>query len=138
MEELGVMAPNREHISFIPQRTSQTWFYNAIVKAQTLRNCLTEIVLRGFDSTGVVRHNTTCCSVCSSGEVPREQQDILQPSAKQYRKRPHAVRVVSSELMVELEVKLQQERDAIIAEKPSFRILGPQYVCCNCHKRYLY
>ena len=70
MEELGVMAPNREHISFIPQRTSQTWFYNAIVKAQTLRNCLTEIVLRGFDSTGVVRHNTTCCSVCSLGEVP--------------------------------------------------------------------
>ena len=88
-------------------------------------------MLRGLDSTGVVRHNTTCCSVCSLGDVPCERLDILKPSAKQYRRRPPAVRVVSSELMVELEVKLQRERDAIIAEKPSFRILVPQYVCCN-------
>ena len=62
------------------------------------------------------------------GEVPCERLDVLKPIAQKYQRRPPAVR---DELMQELEVKLQGERDSIIAEKPSFRILGPQYVCCN-------
>ena len=87
--------------------------------------------MRGLDSTSVVRHNTACCSVCSMGEVPCERLDVLKPIAQKYKKRPPAVRIVTDELMQELEVKLQGERDSIIAEKASFRILGPQYICCN-------
>ena len=94
-------------------------------------NCLRDILLRGLGSSAVVRHNTACCTVCCTGGVPCARLDILQPGTRKYHKKPATVREISESLSKQLQVALEQERDKILAEKPSYRILGSQYVCSD-------
>ena len=63
--------------------------------------------------------------------MPYSRLDILSQGRRQYRKKPTAVRVVSSELQNKLEDSLKLERSAILSEHPHMQILGLQYVCCD-------
>lgn len=94
-------------------------------------NCLRDMLLRGLESSRVVRDSTTCCSVCSQGKVPYTRLDILKVGARQYRKKPTVVREISVKLKEKLELELKRERDCIIAEQPQSQILGAQYMCCD-------
>ena len=91
-------------------------------------NCLRDILLRGLGSSTAVRHNTACCTVCCT---PCARLDILQPGTRKYRKKPATVREISESLSKQLQVALEKERDKILAEKPSYRILGSQYICSD-------
>ena len=92
-------------------------------------NCLKDILLRCLGSSSVVSHNTACCSVCCTNVVPYARLDVLKPGTRQYHKRPTALREMPEALTNNF-VALQQERDQM-AEKPSYHILGPQYICSD-------
>ena len=93
-------------------------------------NCLRNILLKGLESSRVVQDSSVCCSVCI-GKVPYHKLDILKSEARQYRKRPIAVRDISVDLKKQLEIDLKLERSSIISEQPHACIFGEQYVCCD-------
>ena len=70
--------------------------------------------------------------MCCTDGVPYARLDILQPGTRKYRKKPAIVREIpDSALSKQLQIALEQECDKILAEKPSFRILGSQYICSD-------
>lgn len=69
--------------------------------------------------------------MCCTDGVPYARLDILQPGTRKYRKKPATVREIPDSLSQQLQIALEQERDKILAEKPSFRILGSQYICSD-------
>lgn len=88
-------------------------------------------MLKGLESSGVVRHSSTCCQVCSCGIIPYGRLDILKPGTRQYRKKPRTVRCISDDVMKELEAKLHHERKQFLDENSCYRIFGPQCICCD-------
>ena len=99
--------------------------------SKSTENCLRGILLKGLESSCVVRQNTACCSVCCGGKVPYPKLDLLTPGPRQYRKSSPAVREISVDLKKKLELELKEERNSVMAERPHMRLLGPQYMCCD-------
>ena len=70
---------------------------------------------------------SSCCTVCTSGEVPLA--DLLRPIAvKTVRRKPRAVRTISETLSKDMSTRLKDERSIIISEIPSLAMLGQQFV----------
>ena len=69
------------------------------------------------------------CSIAIG--VPYPKLDVLKPGIRQYHKKPTAVREISEALTKQLQVELEEDRNKILAEKPCYRILGPQCICSD-------
>ena len=67
--------------------------------------------------------------MCCTDGVLYTRLDILQPGYRKYCKKPATVREIPDSLSKQLQIALEQERDKILAEKPSFR--GSQYICSD-------
>ena len=61
--------------------------------------------------------------------MPYPRLDILAQGPRRYKKKPHVVRLVSSEQKKHLEARLKLECSAAMNEYPHMRILGLQYIC---------
>ena len=61
--------------------------------------------------------------MCCTDGVPYTRLDILQPGTRKYRKKPAPVHEIPDSLSKQLQITLEQERDKILAEKPSLRIV---------------
>ena len=121
------MGVKQEPIYFSRRTKSLTVCWNITVQSETL-NGLRDILLKGIESSCVVRQNNAYCSVCCGGKIPYRKHDLVKQAPRQYLKRPLAVREVSADLQ---KIELKKERDLLMAESPHMRLLGPQYMYCD-------
>ena len=88
-------------------------------------------MLQALGSAEPVSDIHLCCDVCDSSSIPAELNIEDSPSSSVQRRTRRAIRVVDEDLMKKLKENLEAEREAYIFDHPSFRMLGPNFVCPN-------
>lgn len=99
-------------------------------------NCRRSILLSGVGCDDYVRIPNQCCDVCSltcatcSDDTPcRIELNVT--NSKEKRKRRSALRIISQPLHQTLKNNLIAEREKILDENPSFKMIGCSQICSN-------
>ena len=84
--------------------------------------------MRGIGSSESLQQNDCCCDVCTWSQCPHNRLDILKPTRQKSQKQPVAHDMTPSHVK-ELKTKLLEEREKILLEHPSYRMIGIDFVC---------
>ena len=95
------------------------------------RTCRRVVILRGIGSLENTPSSTACCDVCTQGDFPYPTLDILRPVISKRRKKNVRVRTIAAPLKTVLKENLLEERQKIIEENPSFKMIGANYICSD-------
>ena len=100
---------------------------------QSNENCLRRPLLQSVgDHSGRVSA-TTCCSVCSGGEIPYKHLDILAigKSKPSKRKGPKIREIDDCMKSTIRSALIKEQSDFMLSECPEMGILGPESVCSD-------
>ena len=118
--------PARAHLFYMPKQKFKQQMLQQYCTEQ--ENCRRLALLRGIGSSEELCRNAMCCDVCVS-VVPYSHLDILIPGKVQRRKRRTVVREIGKDLSERLKARLQEERERIMDENPSFQMVGSNFIC---------
>ena len=113
---------------FFTEKKTSDGILQQYCDTKSTENCLRHTLMKGLESSCVLRQNTECCC---GGKVPYPKLDLVTQGRRCYRRRHPKVLVVSSELRKRLELWLKEELAIVMADLPHVKVLGPQYTCCD-------
>ena len=89
-------------------------------------------MLHALGNTERVINDTPCCDICYAIPKALDFEAIASTVQASKRTRRTAVRIVDENLARKLKENLIVERQAYMDDHPSFKILGPSFVCADC------
>ena len=107
--------PSRAHLFYMPEQKYCT----------ERENCRRLALLRGIGSSEELCRNEICCDVC----VPVVPYPNLEPGKTQRRQRCTMVRKIGEVISERLKTRLLEERERIMDENPSYRMVSHNFVC---------
>ena len=121
----------RGHLLFNPKSLQRTKDQSLQIYCSDKENCKRSILLASVGNARTCSTATQCCDTCTQGKVPYSRVDILSPTQLKRSKRPIAVRDVTSALRDKIKSDLFKEREKVLEEYPSYRMLGSSFICSD-------
>ena len=118
--------PSRAHLFYMPKQKFKHHLLQQYCTEQ--ENCRCLALLRGIGSSEELCQNEMCFDVCVP-VVPYPNLDILKPGKTQRHKRRTVVHEIGEVISERLKTRLLEEREKIMDENPSYRMVGHNFVC---------
>ena len=79
--------PARAHLFFTQKKISDC-VLEQFCDLQNTENCLRGILLKGLESSCILRENAACCSVCCGGTEPYPKLNLVKQGRRCYQRKP--------------------------------------------------